>query len=80
MSGIISGVIDFNNKGISKEIKNSMIETINSYKVDNIDYILRNNYLKVSGQVFITEENKSEVLPLHNNGLILVADAILDNR
>ena len=80
MSGIISGVIDFNNKGISKEIKNSMIETINSYKVDNIDYILRNNYLMVSGQVFITEENKSEVLPLHNNGLILVADAILDNR
>ena len=30
MSGIISGVIDFNNKGISKEIKNSMIETIKS--------------------------------------------------
>ena len=80
MSGIISGVIDFNNKGISKEIKNSMIETINLYKVDNIDYILRNNYLMVSGQVFITEENKNEVLPLYKDELILVSDAILDNR
>ena len=80
MSGIIGGVIDFNNKGISKEIKNSMIETINLYKVDNTNYILKNNYLMISGQVFITEENKGEVLPLHNDELILVSDAILDNR
>ncbi len=80
MSGIIGGVIDFNNKGISKELKNSMIETINLYKVDNIDYILKNNYLMISGQIFITEENKKEVIPLHSDELILVSDAILDNR
>lgn len=80
MSGIIGGVIDFNNKRISENLKDSMIETINLYKVDNIDYILRNNYLMVSGQIFITEENKSELIPLRNNELILVCDAILDNR
>ena len=33
-----------------------------------------------SGQIFITEENKKEVIPLHSNELILVSDAILDNR
>ena len=54
MSGIIGGVIDFNNKRISENLKDSMIETINLYKVDNIDYILRNNYIRVSGQIFIT--------------------------
>ena len=80
MSGIIGGIIDFNNKGISKNLKDSMIETINLYKVDNINYILRDNYLMVSGQLFITDENKGEVLPLHNGELILVSDAILDNR
>lgn len=80
MSGIIGGVIDFNNKGISKNLKDSMMETINLYNVDNTNYILRDNYLMVSGQVFITEENKSEVLPLHNEELVLVSDAILDNR
>ena len=58
MSGIIGGVIDFNNKEISENLKDSMIETINLYKVDNIDYILKNNYLMTSGQIFITEENK----------------------
>lgn len=80
MSGIIGGAIDFNNKGISKNLKDSMMETINLYNVDNTNYILRDNYLMVSGQVFITEENKSEVLPLHNEELVLVSDAILDNR
>ena len=80
MSGIIGGIIDFNNKRISENIKESMIATINLYKVDNINYILRNNYLMTSGQIFITEENKREVIPLHNNELILVCDAILDNR
>ena len=80
MSGIIGGAIDFNNKGISKNLKDSMMETINLYNVNNTNYILRDNYLMVSGQVFITEENKSEVLPLHNEELVLVSDAILDNR
>ena len=80
MSGIIGGAIDFNNKGISKNLKDSMMETINLYNVDNTNYILRDNYLMVSGQVFITEENRSEVLPLHNEELVLVSDAILDNR
>ena len=44
--------------------------------------ILKNNYLMVSGHLFITDENKREVLPLYNEelGLILVSDAILDNR
>lgn len=82
MSGIIGGIIDFNNRRINKNIKDDMLETINLYKVDNIDYILKNNYLMVSGELFVTEENKIEVLPLYNEklGLILVSDAILDNR
>ena len=82
MSGIIGGVINFNNKSVSKEVKNNMIRTINSYKVDDTNYILKNNYLMVSGHLFITDENKREVLPLYNEelGLILVSDAILDNR
>ena len=45
MSGIIGGVINFNNKSVSKEVKNNMIRTINSYKVDDTNYILKNNYL-----------------------------------
>ena len=60
MSGIIGGVINFNNKSVSKDIKNSMLQTINSYKVDNTNYILKNNYLMVSGHLFITDENKRE--------------------
>ena len=69
MSGIIGGVINFNNKSVSKEVKNNMIRTINSYKVDDTNYILKNNYLMVSGHLFITDENKREVLPLYNEEL-----------
>ena len=58
MSGIIGGVIDFNNKGISKNLKDSMMETINLYNVDNTNYILRDNYLMLVDKYLLQKKIK----------------------
>ena len=53
MSGIIGGAIDFNNKGISKNLKDSMMETINLYNEIKKLVELRVNELNIESIVTI---------------------------
>jgi asparagine synthase (glutamine-hydrolysing) len=82
MSGAIWGIIHMDNKPASVELGKSMMDKLSLYKLDSIKYLNKDNVFMGCGLQYITNESEKEILPLYdeNRGLIITADAIIDNR
>lgn len=82
MSGAIWGIIHMDNKPVSEELGKSMMDKLSMYKLDSIKHIKKNNVFMGCGLQYITRESEKEILPLYdeNRGIIITADAIIDNR
>lgn len=82
MSGAIWGIIHMDNKSASVELGKTMMDKLSMYKLDKIKYLNKDNVFMGSGLQYITSESEKEILPLYdeNKGLIITADAIIDNR
>lgn len=82
MSGIVWGIINFNNEEVSEELGKSMMKLMQHYKIDNYRYIKNENVFLGCGLQYLTTESLNEILPYYDfkNKLIITADAIIDNR
>lgn len=82
MSGVIWGIIQMDNKGLSLNLGKSMMDKLGLYKLDKVDYISNKNVFMGCGIQYITRESRHETLPAYDEGrdLIITADAIIDNR
>ncbi|WP_170272132.1 asparagine synthase-related protein [Clostridium tarantellae] len=82
MSGAIVGFINLHNNYIEKNIGQAMLNRLNIYKLDKIKDFYKDNIFMGCGLLHITEESLSEILPFYDEikGLIITADAIIDNR
>lgn len=80
MSGLFSGFISTRN--YTQNIKDFMIKSFKSYKIDKMGEINEHNLFMLCGLQFITEENKSEKIPLKDisSKVMINGDIILDNR
>ena len=78
MSGLIGGLIcDYK---YSENIEEIMKKSLEKYKIDRLNKIKDENYFMLCGLQFVTEENKTEVIPYKEDKLIITGDIILDNR
>lgn len=83
MSGLIFGYVDLvGNKIDSLAIKDEIMMSLGKYKLDKWNYICRDNFAFGCGLLDIVDCNDEEVLPYESkeDNLILLADAIIDNR
>jgi asparagine synthase (glutamine-hydrolysing) len=82
MSGAIWGIVRMDNNPASVELGKSMMDKLSLYKLDSIKYLNKDNVFMGCGLQYITRESEKEIIPLYdeNRGLIITADAIIDNR
>lgn len=82
MSGAIFGKINLNNKLVSEEFGNIMMDKLSLYKLDSKKIFIKDNICMGCGLLHITYEDESEVLPYYDkeNELIITADVVIDNR
>ena len=83
MSGLIFGYVDLvGNKIDSLAIKDEIMMSLGKYKLDKWNYICRDNFAFGCGLLDIVDCTNEEVLPYKSkeDNLILLADAIIDNR
>lgn len=76
----IWGVVDFNGKAISEEVKKTFKEVFSECVIDRIDEISGEDFYFACGLQYINAEARYEKLPVRNGDEIFTADAILDNR
>ncbi|SHH95235.1 asparagine synthase-related protein [Clostridium grantii] len=78
----IFGVINFNGDSVSENVEIGMTNRLSKYKLDSIKVIHRKGMLMGCGMQYITAESLNEVLPYYDesSGLVITADAIIDNR
>lgn len=78
----IWGFVNIDGKDASEVLGKDMMRAFEIYKIDNYKYLKRKNIFIGCGLQYITQESLSEVLPFYDkeNGLMITADAIIDNR
>lgn len=78
----IWGVINIDNKSVTKGTQQAMIEQLGTYKLDLIKSWDKNHLFLGCGLQYITPESLHEELPYYDEdkGLAITADAIIDNR
>jgi asparagine synthase (glutamine-hydrolysing) len=82
MSGAICGLIHIDNKPVCVSRGLSMIDKLDNCKLDITKTVTTYNVFMGCGLLYVTPESKQEILPFHDveKGLIITADAIIDNR
>lgn len=82
MSGAICGLIHIDNEPVCVSKGISMIGKLDNCKLDTVKTLNAHNVFMGCGLLYVTPESKQEVLPFHDveKGLIITADAIIDNR
>lgn len=78
MSGLIGGIICEDR--YSENIESVMKDSIEKYKIDKINTIKDKDCFMICGLQFVTEENKTEIIPYEEDRFIINGDIILDNR
>lgn len=80
--GAIYGIVSLANEAISLEQEKDMLDKIFAYKLDAIENISLKNIFLGCGIQYVTPQSFNEVLPFRDKeeGLIITADAIIDNR
>lgn len=78
----IWGVINTDQKSIPVGLHKSMVDSLDIYKLDLINFWDKNNTYLGCGLQYITPESLHEVLPYYDEDkkIALTADAIIDNR
>ncbi|PEJ58441.1 asparagine synthetase B [Bacillus sp. AFS002410] len=78
----ITGIIHFNNEPVPTEYGNGLMKSLQKYPADDVQVWHKNNVLLGCHAQWITPESVGEQLPYYdyNRGLVITADAIIDNR
>ncbi|MEQ8154196.1 MAG: asparagine synthase-related protein [Clostridiaceae bacterium] len=78
----IFGIVNLDGNIIIGDFEKKMIEGFKAYKLDSVKSLYSNNIFFGCGIQYITPESLNEVLPYYDKeaGLIITADAIIDNR
>lgn len=78
----VCGIFNIDGSLVSADKSSEMMSRLDVYSFNNIDTYSKNEIFLGCGIQHITPESKLEILPLHNidRGLVLTADAVIDNR